>query len=265
MKISILVPTRERMNHRLTLIFSILSTVDDINNVDIYFGVDKDDPTLETIKKIAAGISCLKIVEIENNGEFLGLGKLWNILAETSDAEIISMINDDYVFKTQGWDTMLLEEFASMPEDKIQAIHCNDEKHGKDLPVNLFCHRKYAEVLGQFMRPEFTINWVDQWLHQMFLAFDRIKYREDYTIEHRHWLYGKRGRDTTAERMAKADTTVVNNQPTSFSDNLWHQMVDERIEDVKKLAAHIKQEPNWSVVDTGDKIVNYENSAVATN
>ena len=115
------------------------------------------------------------------------------------------------------------------------------------------------------MRPEFTINWVDQWLHQMFLAFDRIKYREDYTIEHRHWLYGKRGRDTTAERMAKADTTVVNNQPTSFSDNLWHQMVDERIEDVKKLAAHIKQEPNWSVVDTGDKIVNYENSAVATN
>tara|TARA_R100001079_G_C4414506_1_gene137031 strand:+ start:22 stop:816 length:795 start_codon:yes stop_codon:yes gene_type:complete len=264
MKISILVPTRERMNHRLTLIFSILSTVDDINNVDIYFGVDKDDPTLNTIKKIAAGITCLKVVEIENNGEFLGLGKLWNKLADESDAEIISMINDDYVFKTQGWDTMLLEEFANMPEDKIQAIHCNDEKHGKDLPVNLFCHRRYAEVLGQFMRPEFTINWVDQWLHQMFLAFDRIKYRDDYTIEHRHWVYGKRGRDSTAERMAVADTAVVNNQPVSHSDNLWHQMVDERIEDVKKLSAYLKQEPNWSVVDTGNKIVNYENSPVTT-
>jgi hypothetical protein len=264
MKISILVPTRERMNHRLTLIFSILSTVDDINNVDIYFGVDKDDPTLNTIKKIAAGITCLKIVEIENNGEFLGLGKLWNKLADESDAEIISMINDDYVFKTQGWDTMLLEEFANMPEDKIQAIHCNDEKHGKDLPVNLFCHRRYAEVLGQFMRPEFTINWVDQWLHQMFLAFDRIKYRDDYTIEHRHWVYGKRGRDSTAERMAVADTAVIDNQPVSHSDSLWHQMVDERIEDVKKLSAYLKQEPNWSVVDTGNKIVNYENSPVTT-
>jgi len=264
MKISILVPTRERMNHRLTLIFSILSTVDDINNVDIYFGVDKDDPTLNTIKKIAAGITCLKVVEIENNGEFLGLGKLWNKLADESDAEIISMINDDYVFKTQGWDTMLLEEFANMPEDKIQAIHCNDEKHGKDLPVNLFCHRRYAEVLGQFMRPEFTINWVDQWLHQMFLAFGRIKYRDDYTIEHRHWVYGKRGRDSTAERMAVADTAVVDNQPVSHSDNLWHQMVDERIEDVKKLSAYLKQEPNWSVVDTGNKIVNYENSPVTT-
>jgi len=256
MKISILVPTRERMNHRLTLIFSILSTVDDINNVDIYFGVDKDDPTLTTINKIAKGISCLKVVEIENNGKFLGLGKLWNTLADASDADIISMINDDYVFKTQGWDTMLLQEFANMPEDKIQAIHCNDEKHGNQLPVNLFCHRKYAEVLGQFMRPEFTINWVDQWLHQMFLAFDRIKYRDDYTIEHRHWVYGKRGRDSTAERMAIADTKQNNQgELVSVSDNLWHELVEERIEDVKKLAAYLKQDPDWSVVDTGDRDV----------
>jgi hypothetical protein len=256
MKISILVPTRERMNHRLTLIFSILSTVDDINNVDIYFGVDKDDPTLTTINKIAKGISCLKVVEIENNGKFLGLGKLWNTLADASDADIISMINDDYVFKTQGWDTMLLQEFANMPEDKIQAIHCNDEKHGIKLPVNLFCHRKYAEVLGQFMRPEFTINWVDQWLHQMFLAFDRIKYRDDYTIEHRHWVYGKRGRDSTAERMTIADTKQNNQgELVSVSDNLWHELVEERIEDVKKLAAYLKQDPDWSVVDTGDRDV----------
>ena len=36
MKIAILVPTRERMNNRLTLLFSILTTVNDINNVNIY-------------------------------------------------------------------------------------------------------------------------------------------------------------------------------------------------------------------------------------
>ena len=56
MKIAILVPTRERMNNRLTLLFSILTTVNDINNVNIYYGVDKDDPTLETIKKVATAI-----------------------------------------------------------------------------------------------------------------------------------------------------------------------------------------------------------------
>ena len=52
MKIAILVPTRERMNNRLTLLFSILTTADNLNNIKIYYGVDTDDPTLETIKKV---------------------------------------------------------------------------------------------------------------------------------------------------------------------------------------------------------------------
>ena len=85
------------------------------------------------------------------------------------------------------------------------------------------------------------------------MAFNRIKYREDYTIEHRHWLYGKRGRDNTAQRMTIADTQPdASGNPISVSDKLWHDLVHERIEDVKKLAAHINQKPNWSVVDTGD-------------
>jgi nucleoside-diphosphate-sugar epimerase len=60
MKISILVPTRERMNNRLTLLFSILTTVSDINNINVYYGVDKDDPTLDTIKKVSQSLSKLK-------------------------------------------------------------------------------------------------------------------------------------------------------------------------------------------------------------
>jgi hypothetical protein len=40
------------------------------------------------------------------------------------------MIGDDMVFKTPGWDTMLLEEFNNMPKDQIQAVHCNDAFHG---------------------------------------------------------------------------------------------------------------------------------------
>ena len=42
-------------------------------------------------------------------------------------------------------------------------------------------------------------------------------------------------------------------QRVSVSDNLWHELVEERIEDVKKLAAYLKQDPDWSVVDTGDR------------
>ena len=243
MKISILVPTRERMNNRLTLLFSVLTTVSDINNVNVYYGVDKDDPTLETIKKVAKAIPCLKVVEIENNGEFLGLGKLWNILVNNSTEEIISMIGDDMVFKTKDWDLKILEEFKSCPEDNIKAVHCNDDCHGAKLAVNLFCHRKYAEIMGGFMREEFKINWVDQWLHQVFSAFNRLTYRGDIMIEHRHWVLGKNVKDKTADRMAVADVNKI-------SDKLWYDLVDERISDVKKMSSYLKLEPDWSKVDT---------------
>jgi hypothetical protein len=244
MKIAILVPSRERMNKRLTLLFSILTTVKDINNINVYYGVDEDDPTLEIIKKIENAIPCVKVVTIKNEGKFLGLGKLWNILTDSTTEEIISMIGDDMVFSTKNWDEEIIKEFTNnLPQDKIKAIHCNDGHHGSKLAVNLFCHRQYREVLGRFMREEFKINWVDQWLHQVFSAFGRLFYRGDILIEHRHWVLGKSNHDNTAVRMAAADANKI-------SDKLWYDLVDERINDVKLLSEYLKIEPNWTEVDT---------------
>ena len=72
------------------------------------------------------------------------------------------------------------------------------------------------------MREEFKINWVDQWLHQVFSAFDRLRYRGDIMIEHRHWVLGKNVKDNTADRMAVADVNKI-------SDKLWYSLKDERV------------------------------------
>ena len=243
MKIAILVPSRERMNRRLTLLTSIITTVSDINNVNIYFGVDMDDPTRDMIYNVSRAIPCVKIVDIDNKGEFIGLGKMWNICTDNSTEEIISMIGDDMVFRTPNWDIEIIKEFTEdCPEDKIKAVHCNDDCHGAKLAVNLFCHRKLVDVTGRFMREEFKINWVDQWLHQLFNAFGRLKYRGDIMIEHRHWVLGKDKRDNTAERMAVADVNKI-------SDKLWYDLVQERIDDVKMIAKYLNTQPDWSVVD----------------
>lgn len=242
-KIAILVPTRERINRSVTLLFSILSTVKDINNVHVYFGVDEDDPTRDIMYKIANAIPCVTIVDIENDGKFLGLGKLWNICVQKSNEEIISMIGDDMVFKTPNWDEEIIKELTEdCPADKIKAIHCNDGFHGPNLAVNLFCNRKYVDVVGQFMREEFKINWIDRWLHQMFNAFNRLKYRGDIMIEHRHHVFGKNPKDSVAIRMEQADIDKI-------SDKLWHSLVNERKNDITKIANYLKIEPNWSVVD----------------
>ena len=244
MKIAILVPSRERMNRRLTMLMSILTSVKDINNVNVYFGVDEDDPTRDRIKKIAAAIPCVKIVDIKNEGKFIGLGKMWNICSDASTEEIISMIGDDMVFATPGWDEMLIEEFKNSPADKIYGVHCNDGYHGEKLAVNFFCLRKYADLMnGKFMREEFKINWIDQWLHQVFSSVGRLKYRGDIMIEHRHWVLGKDKKDNVADRMAVADVNKI-------SDKLWYDLVEERIKDVKTISNYMEVKPDWSKVDT---------------
>lgn len=247
MKIAILVPSRERMNRRLTLINSIITTVSDINNVNIYIGVDEDDPTRNLIYKVSKAIPCVKIVDLKNQGKFVGLGKMWNECVSQSNEDIISMIGDDMVFRTINWDIEIIKEFTiDCPQDLIKAVHCNDDHHKQKLAVNLFCHRKFVSVMGKFMREEFRINWVDQWLHQLFSCVDRLKYRDDILIEHRHWLYGKNTRDGIAERMAHADMLIS-------SDQLWHDLVDERIKDAKKLSQYIGIEPDWSKIDTHNR------------
>ena len=64
MKIGMLIPSRERLNLKLTLISSIITSVDNINNINLYFGIDDDDPTRDIAYKIEDAITFVHIVPI---------------------------------------------------------------------------------------------------------------------------------------------------------------------------------------------------------
>lgn len=244
-KISLLVPSRERLNLKLTLISSIITSVKDINNVELIFGIDEDDPTRETVYKIADAIPFVKIVNIQNEGKFIGINKIWNLLYPHAEGDILGYIGDDMIFKTRDWDEKILEEFNenNLPQDKIKLVHCYDGFRDRDeICVNAFLHKKYTEVIGYLCREEFLINWSDQWLYQSFKAFDRVKWRDDIYIHHNHWVFGNRQKDEVADRM-------LSDSKDRISDQLWFDLVDERIKDVEKLSNYINVEPNWSVVD----------------
>jgi hypothetical protein len=97
-------------------------------------------------------------------------------------------------------------------------------------------------------REEFLINWSDQWLYQTFKAFNRVTYRPDIHIHHNHWVFGQRKRDAVADRMLSDNKDRV-------SDQLWFDLVEQRIQDIQKIAAYTGIDPNWSVVDTQKNVV----------
>lgn len=243
-KISLLVPSRERLNLKLTLLSSIITTVSDINNVELLFGVDEDDPTRDIAYKIAAAVPFVKIVDIQNNGKFIGINKIWNLLVPHAQSDILGYIGDDMIFKTAGWDREIIAELSDrLPADQIKLVHCYDGYRTADeICVNAFVHRKYVDVIGYLCREEFLINWSDQWMYQTFKAFDRVTHRPDIHIQHNHWVFGQRKRDAVADRMLSDNKDKV-------SDQLWFDLVEQRIEDVKKIASYTGLNPNWSVVD----------------
>lgn len=248
MKISLLVPSRERLNLKLTLISSIITSVTDINNVELVFGIDEDDPTRDIVYKIAKAIPFVRIVDIKNNGKFIGISKIWNILAANTSEEIFGYIGDDMIFMTPGWDQIILNEFNNnLPKDKIKLVHCYDGHRTRDeICVNAFVHRKYYETLGYFTKEEFLINWSDQWMYQTFKAFNRVTWLKDVHIQHNHWIYGGRNKDKTADRM-------LSDNHDRISDNLWYTLAPQRIDAVEKLASYLKLEPDWSKVDRRTK------------
>ena len=244
-KISLLVPSRERLNLKLTLISSIITTVKDINNVELLFGIDEDDPTKDIVKKISEAIPFVKIIDIKNNKKFIGINKIWNLLYPHAEGNIFGYIGDDMIFKTQNWDEKILEEFSSknLPSDKIKLVHCYDGYRDHDeICVNAFLHKKYTEVVGYLCREEFLINWSDQWMYQTFKAFDRVKWIRDIHIQHNHWVFGQRKRDEVANRMLSDNNDKI-------SDELWHSLKPERIKDIKTISKYLNIEPNWNVVD----------------
>lgn len=247
MHIGLLVPSRERLNLKLTLINSIITTVTNINNINLYFGIDDDDPTKEIAIKLERAMPFVNIIPIHNEGRFIGINKIWNILAANAQdkCDVFGYIGDDMIFRTRGWDQDIMNEFAHdgvCPPDKIKLVHCNDGHQGARLSVNAFVHKRYYEVMGYFCRPEFLINWSDQWMYQSFDAFNRIKYLPDVLIEHNHWVFGNRKRDATADRM-------LDKNHDKISDDLWYKLTPQRIEDIKKLAKYLNIQPDWSKVE----------------
>jgi hypothetical protein len=244
-KISLLVPSRERLNLKLTLICSILTTVKNIDNVELIFGIDEDDPTRDIVYKIANAIPFVKIVDIKNDKKFIGINKTWNMLYPYAEGNVFGYIGDDMVFKTPDWDEEILKEFdaPNAPEDLIKLVHCYDGYRDRDeICVNAFLHKKYVDIIGYLCREEFLINWSDQWLYQTFKAFDRVVWRKDIHIQHNNWVFGKRDRDAVADRM-------LSDNKDKISDNLWHSLKKERIADVDKLAKYLNIKPDWNKVD----------------
>jgi hypothetical protein len=209
MKIALMCPTRNRMNKLLTLISSLITTVNNPENVLLVLGVDEDDPAKKYYTYLEKNVSIVKVVEFKNNGKFLGLSTMWNTMVEKVDADIYAMIGDDMLFKTQNWDEEVIKEFVNGPKDKIIMVHCNDGMRGPDnqyaqvppLCVNFFIHKNYVQTAGYFVEPYMENTHHDTWTQIVFDSLGRTVYRHDILIKHLHYSVTDNSQDPVSQNL----------------------------------------------------------------
>ena len=205
MKISLLCPSRERLNKFITFTSSVFATTNNINNIEIILGVDEDDPKFYEYKRIANNLNFIKFI-ILPEGLFKeeGLSGLWNYMVEKTDGDILAMVGDDMIFKTNDWDKKIIDTFKAQ-KDPLWLVHCNDGMRGSGnkyqsvapMAVNSFIHREYVNIVGRYVQTEVKEIFQDTYLDRLFSILDRKIYYHDILIKHLHYSEGGTKDNTT--------------------------------------------------------------------
>lgn len=188
--ISLLCPSRGRPSQFTRMAESAIETATYPRSIEIICYLDADDdyhyPVLPNVTYTLQE-RCL-------------LSEAWNRCYALAKGEILMHCGDDIVFRTDGWDEMVRDEFARWP-DRIVLVQGDDLSPNREvLATHGFLHRRWVETVGYFVPPLFSSDWNDVWLTEIADMLDR-RVRLDFITEHMHYAFAKAEHDRTyAER-----------------------------------------------------------------
>ena len=217
--IGILCPTRGRWSNVARLIKSIEDTVS-TDYIELWLYVDHDDPGFID-QKFPSWV--WKVI-----GKQEKLAECWNVLQRhaKNNCDVFMLCGDDIVFRTNGWNEIVLDAFDKIP-DKIAYLHGDDGIQGPRFGTHGFLHKNWVDVIGYFVPPYFTYEYVDTWINDVSLMLNR-NYRIPILTEHMHYSAGK----------SEFDKTYQDNKARNDRDNnsaLYASLENKRVEDADKL------------------------------
>lgn len=221
--ISIMIPTRGRLEMIDACVRSILDTANDPTIVEIVVYTDDDDSSYDDWNFPEN----VKIIQ----GPRKKLSAYFSMEGCTGD--IFLMCNDDVRFRTQDWDIKVLEVFLRSP-DKIIAVYGDDGNPNETTNAPFcFIHKNWVNVTGHLVPPYFSNNFLDTWVNDIADMLGR-KVRISIVTEHIHPDFGKREKDQTDHD--KWEKHWSENMPQKYIDTL-----PEREEEAVKLKKFIEE------------------------
>jgi len=160
MKISILLPTRNRVKMVMKTLNSLYDTVSDKNRLEVILGLDYDDPSIEELKnEIKTFKGCdIKLSIFNERHGYVNLHKYINKLANEASGDWLYLWNDDSYIITQDWDKLL------EPYNENFVLLSPKVKENPNYPGTMFpfIPKKWIEVTGHYSLNCHNDTWVEE-------------------------------------------------------------------------------------------------------
>lgn len=182
MLISIIVPTRARLEKLKRFFDSLAATTANPGSVEIILVVDQDDT--QTLIFQHSGM-LFKLVVVPPG---LTMGELNRAGYAASQGNFVMLLNDDVVARTNRWDEKILEVFQTFP-DEVVLVHVNDMIFQEKLCTFPFVTRAYCEIAGSICPDDYDRYRIDDHIYNVFnllavLGKKRIIYLPQVIFEH---------------------------------------------------------------------------------
>ncbi len=162
MKISVLLPTRNRVEMVIKTLKSLYATVSDKDRLEIILGLDFDDTSITDLE-IALDIpdfdGCdIKLSIFKERHGYVQLHKYINRMSKEAEGDWLFLWNDDSYIITENWDK-LLEEYKDNFVLLSPKVKENPNYPGSMFP---FIPKKWVEVTGHYALNCHNDSWVEE-------------------------------------------------------------------------------------------------------
>jgi hypothetical protein len=160
------------------------------------------------------------------------MSDMWNKCAEVAQGDYLMFVDDEAIFRTLGWDTMVDEAFSQYP-DRAVMVYGNDSIHADVLAAYFFVHKVWLRIFGRLCPPYFTAGYADVWPFEVSHAVGRTHFLPGLMIEN---MGTKDPWDETHQEGHERNLA-------DFNGDKYNELQPERAKEVAALARYISSFP----------------------
>ena len=237
--VSILIPTRNRVNKLKKCLDNLFKTCYDKYNFEVLCGVDNDDcETIDFLDEYIINHPNVKYFLFEKGG-YKNIYKISNYLALQSSGHFLFLYADDSEIISYNWDLVIKEH-----NNKIITLNplVNSLKHYvRNLDPNIpkyvwfiypIIPKKLVDIIGRTSNNTATDSWISELVYQAQIPniqedniiIEHYRFDETQNEDHIDSLYYK----------------VANDRKFVSTDFYSEYQVQERIKDIEKIKSYIK-------------------------